>query len=257
MDGIYDLDETGRFIPSRFTLGPWDPTLQHGAPPSTLMARAAERAIAGDDYVVTRLTVDLMRPLPLSPMDVRVETVRAGRMIRVLQISIWQDGKESARASALAMRRADFDTGAAGVPPALDGPGPHDGGGDVSSGFTGFNECVVFRMVDGGMGRLGPGKIWYRITRPLVTGEPISPLMRAIATADFANGVSSELDFDKWTYINADLTLDIVRPPQGEWILLDAFTWLGVPGIGLAEARLADETGYFATARQHLVIGKR
>ncbi len=57
--------------------------------------------------------------------------------------------------------------------------------------------------------------------------------MRAAMTGDFCNGVSSVLDFDEWTFINADLTISLARMPVGEWILLDAQTWLGDHGAGL------------------------
>ena len=82
----------------------------------------------------------------------------------------------------------------------------------------------------------------------------ITPLMRAAITSDFCNGVSSVLNFDEWTFINADLTISLARMPVGEWILLDAQTWLGDHGAGLAFAKLGDERGYFGRAIQSLVI---
>ena len=50
--------------------------------------------------------------------------------------------------------------------------------------------------------------------------------MRAVATADFGNGVSAELPFDDYLFINADLTIHLWRAPRGEWIGLDAQTLL-------------------------------
>jgi len=57
--------------------------------------------------------------------------------------------------------------------------------------------------------------------------------------------------------INADLTVNFTRQPVGEWILLDAESWIGPDGAGLATARLADSVGYFGRAIQSLVIEKR
>ena len=45
--------------------------------------------------------------------------------------------------------------------------------------------------------------------------------------------------------------------PVGEWILLDAESWIGPDGAGLAMARLADQRGTFGHAVQSLVIEKR
>jgi hypothetical protein len=47
------------------------------------------------------------------------------------------------------------------------------------------------------------------------------------------------------------------REPAGDWILLDAESWIGPDGAGLAMARLADARGYFGRAIQSLVIEKR
>ena len=81
--------------------------------------------------------------------------------------------------------------------------------------------------------------------------------MRATLTGDFCNGISSVLDFRRWTFINGDLTISLARLPVGEWILLDAQTWLGDQGTGLAFARLGDERGYFGRAVQSLVVEPR
>ena len=61
------------------------------------------------------------------------------------------------------------------------------------------------------------------------------------------------LDFRAWTFLNADLTVNFSREPAGDWILLDAESWIGPDGAGLAMARLADERGYFGRAIQSLV----
>lgn len=103
----------------------------------------------------------------------------------------------------------------------------------------------------------GPAAVWYRVTRPIIDGTPISPLMRAAIAADFCNGTSAVLDFIHWTFINADLTLSLAREPVGEWILLDAETWAGPDSIGIAAARLADRDGYFGRAVQSVLFDKR
>jgi len=80
--------------------------------------------------------------------------------------------------------------------------------------------------------------------------------MRAVAASDFCNA-SSALDFRQWIFLNADLTVSMAREPVGEWILLDAVSWIGPDGAGLAMVRLADTKGYFGGCAQSLVIEKR
>ena len=67
------------------------------------------------------------------------------------------------------------------------------------------------------------------------------PLVRLVATADFGNGISAELPFDEYLFINADLTIHLWRAPRGEWIGLDAKTVLMDGGVGTAESVLHDE----------------
>ena len=93
--------------------------------------------------------------------------------------------------------------------------------------------------------------------RPFVEAASVSQAMRAVIAADFCNGTSAALDFRQYTFLNADLTVSMTREPVGEWILLDAESWIGPEGAGLAMARLADLNGYFGRCVQSLIIEKR
>jgi len=120
-----------------------------------------------------------------------------------------------------------------------------------------FVTGMSLRAARGAFGSPGPGAIWYRVDRPIVAGEAVSQAMRTMAAADFCNGTSPVLDFRAWTFLNADLTVNFSREPVGDWILVDAESWIGPDGAGLAMARLADTRGYFGRAVQSLVIEKR
>jgi hypothetical protein len=239
--------------------GPWDPKLQHGAAPAALVAWAVERVPAPVPMRVVRLTLDLMRPVPVAPLVIETEVLREGRKIQLVAVRLLAEGKEVVRASALRVRRCDQPLPAiAGTPPA-DLPGPDAGcSPDVGGiGHTPFLSGIAMRTVRGSPREPGPAAVWYRAGRSVVAGAAISPLMRAAITADFCNGTSSVLDFNEWTFINGDLTLSLAREPVGEWILLDAETWAGPDSIGLASARLADCEGYFGRAVQSLLFERR
>ena len=68
-------------------------------------------------------------------------------------------------------------------------------------------------------------------------------MQRAAAAADFGNGVSWVLPFDDWIFLNPDLTLHLARPPQGEWIGLDALTLPSDQGMAMAERASTTSTG--------------
>ncbi len=103
----------------------------------------------------------------------------------------------------------------------------------------------------------GAATVWMRLRHPLLPDEPLTSLARVAATSDFGNGVATVLPFDKYLFINADLTISFDRSPQGEWIALDARTLLHPNGIGWSESVLHDELGPLGRATQALVVQRR
>lgn len=104
---------------------------------------------------------------------------------------------------------------------------------------------------------VGAAAVWMRLRHPLLPGEHTSALARVPAAADFGNGVAAVVPFDAYLFINADLSIELDRRPQGEWIGLDAHTLLHADGIGWAESILHDERGPLGRARQALVVQPR
>jgi hypothetical protein len=75
--------------------------------------------------------------------------------------------------------------------------------------------------------------------------------------ADSGNGISAALDFGKYLFINCDLTINLFRRPEGEWICLEAHSLFGGNGCGLAESALYDERGMIGRATQSLTVRPR
>jgi hypothetical protein len=113
------------------------------------------------------------------------------------------------------------------------------------------------RYVAGDFDRRGPATVWVRLAVPVVAGEEITPLQRVVAAADMGNGVSSELDFTQYLFINPDLTVYLHRPAIGEWVCLDASTTIGVPGAGVAQSALWDAHGPIGRSLQGLLVERR
>lgn len=239
--------------------GPWDPSLQHGSAPAGLVAWAAERIDSAVPMRVARLTLDLMRPVPVAPLEIRTEVLRQGRRIQLCAIQLLAGGVEVVRATVLKLRCADLPPPNGVGVEALDLPDVEraEEPDEEPATPSPFLSGISMRVARGSFGKPGPKALWYRVDRPIVEGEPISPLMRAAITADFCNGTSAVLDPEQWTYINGDVTLNLARMPLGEWLLLDATTWLGSEGGGVAFARMADAQGYFGRAEQSLLIERR
>ena len=119
-----------------------------------------------------------------------------------------------------------------------------------------YADAIEVRAASGEHGS-GAMAAWLRPLVPLVEGESTSPLQRLLCVADAANGVSAPLPYDAYTFVNPDLTVALCRPPEGDWILIDARTSVDPGGIGLVDARLADARGYVGRALQTLVVRPR
>ena len=254
---IFRIDGN-RVVTGPDAAGPWDSRMQHGSAPAALVVWAAEAIATPVPMQIARVTIDLMRPVPVAPLTIETEVLRQGRKIQLCAIRLLADGVVVVGASVLKIRTQvqPLPPGIVDLPADLPGPDqsmvePADHAGSP------FTKCISMRAARGRFGMVGPGSIWFRVDRPLIEGSPVSQAMRAVVAADFSNGTSSILDFRQWTFINADLTVNFVRQPVGEWILLDGECWVGPDGTGLATSRLADARGYFGRAVQSLVIEKR
>lgn len=247
------------FVPTGHSRGPWDPGQQHGGAPAALLVRAME-ALA-PDMQLARLTVEFLGTVPLAPMRLAAEVWRRGRRMQLVRSALTlEDGREACRASAVLLHRQELD----GLPqdtagsPLAKGPaeGTEENWWADDAGEAFHRTGMEMRWVNGTWAR-GPGTVWFRLRHPVVEGEAPSPAMRAAAAADFGNGVSQVLDWNRWLFINTDLTVQLHRPPQGEWVAIDARTIVQPGGVGLSLTTLHDERGPVGTGQQTLYVGPR
>jgi len=258
-----------RYQPTDFARGPWDPRAMHGGAPSALLAGVLEAALAHPDDAApmhpSRLTIDLERPVGIVPLTVRARVVRGGRKVRIAEAEVLDDaGTRLARATLLGIRTtpAPLDLSAAIITPVGTPPPqrPTSEGGlagspfaDLADGPLFHTHAVEHRFVRGEFGALGPGTDWIRFIRPVVGGQPITPLQRVAGACDFGNGVSAAVP-PGWIFINPDLSISLQRLPMGEWVCIDSVTIFGTNGYGSAETVVWDEHGRLGRSVQNLLI---
>ncbi len=121
----------------------------------------------------------------------------------------------------------------------------------------GHGDALEWRMDSGNFAELGPKTIWARLRIPLVEGESVSPLARVLSMVDSANGLSAELDVEKYLFVPVNLTVSLERYPDAEWVGMHAQTSLGSDGIGITRAHIFDERGRIGEALQSLYVEKR
>jgi hypothetical protein len=257
-DSFYEAAGEGTFISTPATAGPWDAASQHAGPPSALLARAFERHEPVEGQRLSRISVDILGPVPVAPLTLRVRTVRPGRLITLVEGVAEAGGREvlHARGWRIAMppRSAPAVGGDDPVPDVPDEPDDQFWAGTHTAGYL---SAVESRFVTGSFQQPGPAQVWMRPRLPLVAGEEISPVCRTVLVADSGNGVSARLDPTEWLFVNVDLTVALHRWPEGEWVLLDASTTIGPDGAGLAASRLSDRKGAIGNGMQTLVVTPR
>jgi len=251
------------FVPSELTRGPWAPDAQHGGAPAALLARCVEGFDGGAAMFVARLTIELLRPVPLTPLRVTTAFARPGKKVQLVAASLHAGDVEVVRALALRIRRAELPVPAE----ALHRPAPPVGPdhGSVSTApwhreraYVAFHShAVEHRFVRGSFAEPGPATDWIRLRVPVVAGEAVAPLSRVAAAADFGNGVSWVLTRTAgYVFINPDLTIYVHRLPEGEWVCLEATTRPESHGVGLAESNLWDERGPIGRSLQSLLLDR-
>jgi len=259
---LFEPDGEG-FLAAAMTRGPWDETMMHGGAPSALLARAIEHTDPGSDLAVTRLTIEFLGGVPVGPVAVATSVAKPGRRVQVVDATLEAGGggRDVCLARAVRMRRADLPEAAAAPEPWI-APLPTPATGEPLPQFVHLDgdlfypDATEIRLVEGTVGS-GHAAAWIRLRGDLLPGEPPSPLARAVAAADFSNGLSWILPFDDWLFVNTELTVHLHREPEGKWIGVDARTTSEATGIALATAALHDLNGPFGTCAQSLFIERR
>ena len=237
------------------TAGPWTNEAQHAGPPSGLLVRAIEACQPEPGQRLARLSVDILRPVPVAPVTVRSRVLRPGRRITLIEAVLTADGTEILVGRGWRIAKSEGAPPPAvdpvfAVPPLppeetpLGWPGAHE---------SGYLSAVEWRVADGSFPEPGPARVWARPKIPLVQGETTSPTARTLILADSGSGVSAALPAGR-------VVLDEHRPHRGllpaaggEAGALDAETSTDPGGTGLARTTLADQAGPFGLAAQTLV----
>lgn len=248
-----------KYESTELTRGPWDPGSQHAGPPCALLGRELDRAGGLEPARLARVTFEILKPVPIGPLTVAAEVVRGGRSVELVEGELYSEETPILRARGWRIRTTEIATSAGGEddqPP----PGPDEGAPTdfFPTGFeTGYHTAMETRFLSGAYLEPGPARAWMRMRVPLVEGEDPQPRDRVLVAADSGNGVSSPLDYRRWLFINADLSVALRRPAEGEWVLLDATTYAESDGVGLTDTRLWDAAGPIGRATQSLLVAER
>lgn len=255
-DSIFTRDGD-LYAPTPLASGPWSPDALHGGAPAALFAHVFEQLESPVPMDVVRLTVELLRPVPMAPLRLAASVNRAGYKVQNVEGALFAGDLLVARAVGLRIRTADvrvpekFRAWAQPLAPefsALMQPVKRYGG---------FLSAFEIRFAEGGFEVPGPATAWFRMRVPLLPGVANSGLVLAAAAADSGNGISSVATKEALVFINPDLSITLSRPVRGEWVALQAATHGGTEGYGFAESTLFDAEGRVGRSVQSLYFEER
>lgn len=258
---LYEPDGDA-FVPTGLTRGPWHRDFQHAGPPAALLARAVERAGGVTPGHPGHLAYDILRPVPLKPHRIKLKTLRPGRNVEQLEATLLdaESGDALMRLSAWRLRAEELELpDGLGTP---DPPPPPPGAAGIAlpkfwTEPVAYHAALEWSFIHGEFDVPGPAACWTRLNQPLVGDEEPAPLERLLVMADAASGISHVLDWQQWMFINVDLGIHLERPPEGEWMAMDATTRLGPSGAGLCTSVLSDERGRVGVSTQSLRVAKQ
>lgn len=251
------LDES-RFESSPLTAGPWGPDSQHAGPPSALLVRAMERHSPAPDSRLARVSVDVLGPVPVAPLEVDVRVIRPGRSVELLEATASVEGRAALVARGWRMRVTPGDFPVVGEQPGPDPALRPPRRGDLLPGAhaDGYLSVVDFHFVSGSGEGLGPASAWGRSRADLVAGETMTGWQHLMTVVDSASGISMATHPFEHPAINCDLVVSLIRDPEPDWVYLDAET-VGGPGGGvLTDTLLFDARGRLGRCVQNL-YGRR
>jgi hypothetical protein len=247
-------------IPTELAVGPWRPDALHGGAVAALLASALD--VPGRTPV--RVTFDLLTSVPSTPLQLLVSPAEGGERVVRQTVSLLSEGKEVARAQALAIRHVDLELPETPQPPdpfaGVEVPDLDRTRPKVAAmvGWTCFDShAISARTLPAELPEYAMG-IYVKLLVPVIAGEATPSISRAAAAADYASSsLAGKMNFDSWSFMNADLTLHLSRIPADEWIGLAGTAVIDPNGSGLSIAQLFDPRGRLGQSIQSLVVESR
>jgi len=256
-------DDTSIFVPTDsgyrptgFARGPWDPLQLHGGAVNALFAEVLVDGLDAS-FHPARLTVDLVRPVPLDDLDIQVETTRQGNRLVAKRAVICCRGKAVAAASFLALRAIPVDNGEGNVsaPPSDTPDNAMDRWGQSreTEAFLGGAITVRFAAASD-----ASSAAWVHLHRRVLPDRPTSPFAQAASAADITS-VATTFEGTRYNsvgFLNADMSLHLHRLPSDGWLRIASLSRWEPSGIGTVTARLADRHGTCGQVTQALLLAR-
>ncbi|MFF1695789.1 thioesterase family protein [Streptomyces sp. NPDC058257] len=251
----YEPIDEHRYKPTLHAGGAWDIDEQHFSPLGGLIVHAIDRHLAArpdSGLVLARISFDILGRLALDECEIRVETVRPGRTIELVEAVLLMADRPVVRARAWLLASGDTSAVAGGGADELTPPDALTPWHMASVWPGGYIASLDVRP----LAPPQPGRTtaWISTGLDLVAGQSASPLASYIALVDTANGIAVRQSPTAWMFPNVDLTVHLHRQPEGRWTGLDTTVTFGPTGQGITSTVLHDINGPVGHAQQILTV---
>jgi hypothetical protein len=247
--GLFRI-EGDSLVPQDLARSLWKADQMHGVATSGALGRAVELAAlerGRDDLQPARFTVDLFKAPSMDACTTRVEIVRDGPRILVVDAEFVQGGEGVARARALFLKPGETPSGTVWADSDIPQPPP------LEIAPISEDPHVPFFYSDAGWSQnfavhqnAGRKQMWHT-TLPVVIGEHATPFQGLAGAADSTSMVVN-WGSEGVQHINTDITLSISRLPTGREVGLSALAWHAHAGIATGTVVLFDRQGLLGTS---------
>lgn len=238
--------------------------IQHGGPVNAILTRSMENCQPRANTRLTRITIDILGPVPIADIRVHSRIARPGRRIELVESVLEArdaNGQWLAAAKGSAWRlvtRATEDV-VHRADRTLRLPAEHEAPMNkfkIASGesIPGFVHTFDWRILDHPTTEGERSVAWGNFRSAVVEGETPSEIQRVAAIADTANGVGARLNIAKHSFMNTESTIHLFQQPRGPWYGLEAETSVGADGVGMSSAVIHDQWGPIGKVTQNLLI---
>jgi len=255
------------FSPQAAAGSPWSVTMQHGGPVNAIIALSVESCAKEIGMEISRLTFDILKPVPMEPIKVVSRFIRKGRRTAVLDTYLTVEGSDEPVASGRAVLLKPI----VGKEPSLTTMESMPAQRSSISSQPWIPEEMVSHLPPGLhlLIRFHPSTererpvCWITADTNMLQHRAMTAVEHCVTAADMTTVLAARMRLTQecieqpgvvMGLMNTNTTAHFARQPIGEWYgFTDHFISIS-DGYGVAECTLFDKEGCIGRVVQSLIV---
>ncbi len=254
------------YSPQTTAGGPWSESMQHGGPVNAIIAMSVEAVANEIEMDVVRLTIDILKPVPMQPVQVKSHLIRKGGKMAVVDTFLTVVGSDEPVASG----RAVLLRAMPGKESMIDTAGPCPESrhtlliepwlpANIAAQLPpGLHHLIQFYP---SLNKERPA-CWVNGAANMLQDRAMTSLEHCATTADMTTVLATRmqatqtgnLSFDVAQIMNTNTSIHFSRLPVGEWFAYTDHFIQVCGGYGVAACVIYDEQGCIGKVTQNLIV---